>query len=64
MKLTRTEVMKLAAEAQVDPRTVTKIYNGEKSRRILVRERVEAAARSLGLPGPPVPLESCQEGGK
>ena len=52
MALTRHEVLKIAAEAQVDPRTVEKIYEGRASKG-LVRERVIVAAKKLKLVAPP-----------
>ena len=48
-KLTKQQILQLAAEAQVDPRTVTKIYDGKPSKMIAVRERVEAAAKKLKI---------------
>lgn len=53
MKLTTKQVMQIAAEASTDPRTVTKIYEGGKSRK-LVRERVVEAAKKLKMPNAPV----------
>lgn len=49
--LTRQQVLKLAGEASVDPRTVSRIYDGKKSLG-LVFDRVAAAAKKLKLPVP------------
>jgi len=51
MKLTRREVLRLAAEAQCDPRTVVHIYDGKESKQI-VRERVVAAAKKFKIQVP------------
>lgn len=53
MKLTEQQVRQVAAEAMVDPRTVSKIYAGAKSK-AMVRERVVSAAKKLRVPAPPV----------
>ncbi len=50
MKLTRQQIFAIAGEAQVDPRTVAKIYEGKPSKMKLVRERVMAAAKRLKMP--------------
>jgi DNA-binding LacI/PurR family transcriptional regulator len=55
-KLTQQQVLQVAGEAAVDPRTVKRIYAGEKSPK-LVRERVEAAAKKLKLVAPPSSVE-------
>jgi hypothetical protein len=52
MKLTRAQVLQLAAEAQVDPRTIINLYEGGSSK-ALVRERVVAAAKKLKMPTVP-----------
>ena len=46
------DVMRLAGEADCDPRTVVSIYDGAPSRK-RTRGRIEAAARKLRLPLPP-----------
>jgi hypothetical protein len=50
--LSRKQVLQLAAEAQVDPRTIENIYKGEPSKG-LVRSRVEEAAKKLKFVAPP-----------
>lgn len=52
VELTQQQVLQVAGEAAVDPRTVKRIYAGEKSPK-LVRERVEAAAKKLRIAAPP-----------
>lgn len=52
-KLDRKQVLQLAAEAECDPRTVAKIYDG-RAARDLVRQRVAKAAKKLRMPAPPV----------
>lgn len=52
MKVTAQQVLQIAAEAMTDHRTVSKIYEGGSSRK-LVRERVAMAAKKLKLPAPP-----------
>jgi len=52
MKLTREQILHLAGVASADPRTVERLYEGERTQR-LVRERIEAAAKKLKLPKPP-----------
>ena len=51
--LTRQQVLHLAAEAVVDPRTVEKIYAGGEVRGKLVRARVVDAALKLKCGAPP-----------
>ena len=51
--LTRQQVLHLAAEAVVDPRTVEKIYAGGEVRGKLVRARVVDAALKLKYGAPP-----------
>jgi DNA-binding NarL/FixJ family response regulator len=46
--ITRKETMQIATEAQVDPRTVTRIYSGATSK-LSVYERVVAAAKKLKI---------------
>lgn len=46
--MTKTEAMKIAAEAMVDVRTVQRWSHGEEMR-TLTRERIEAAVKLLGL---------------
>lgn len=53
MTLTSHQVLQIAAEAAADVRTVRKLYAGGRSPS-LVRGRIEAAAKKLKLPGPPV----------
>jgi hypothetical protein len=53
MALTRQQVLHLAAEAVVDPRTVEKIYAGGEVRGELVRARVVDAALKLKYGAPP-----------
>jgi DNA-binding LacI/PurR family transcriptional regulator len=50
-KLTRQQKLQLAAEAQVDPRTVTRIYDGQSTKEMIL-ERVVAAAKKLGFSTP------------
>jgi hypothetical protein len=49
MKLTAKQILQIAAEAMADPRTVKRIYSGEKSLQ-LVKDRVAAAAKRLRMP--------------
>lgn len=51
-KLSGSNKRALAVEAQVDPRTVSKVYAGL-TVQPLFRQRIEAAAKTLGLPAPP-----------
>ena len=53
MSLTREQILNLAGAAMADPRTVQRVYQGEKTQ-ALVRERIEAAAKKLKFPKPPV----------
>jgi len=50
--ITPPDRVRIAAQATVDPRTVMRIYAGERATPN-VRDRVERAARDLGLPPPP-----------
>lgn len=52
-KLTRAEVLRLAAESAHDPRTVVKACRGESTD--LSRARIEAAATRLGISLPKKP---------
>jgi hypothetical protein len=52
MQLTVAQVLKLAAEAQADPRTIRKIYSSGVTK-LVVYERVIDAAKRLKLPLPP-----------
>lgn len=54
--MTDKDMMRIAAEAACDPRTVASVYDGRPSRR-LVRGRIEAAAKKLKLPAPPKPTQ-------
>ncbi len=51
-KITRGDVLRIAAEAMADPRTVARIYEGKKSI-ALVHLRVAEAAKRLKLAAPP-----------
>lgn len=48
MKITREQALRIAAEAQVDPRTVIAISEGKKSKAIVL-ERVLVAAKKLRI---------------
>jgi hypothetical protein len=55
-KLSRADILRIAAESSHDPRTVVKACKGEGT--TLSRARIEAAAARLGiaLPGAPAPV--------
>jgi hypothetical protein len=53
MKLTRQQLMKVAAEAGADPRTVVRLYDGNQVRG-LVGDRILAAIELLKFPKPPM----------
>ena len=53
--ITVQQIRRIAAEAMVDHRTVTRVYSGLLTRP-LVRERVVTAAKKLKMPAPP-PLD-------
>lgn len=55
--MTNQDMMRIAAEAGCDPRTVASVYDRRPSRK-LVRERIEAAAKKLKFPTPPLPTSS------
>lgn len=50
--LTKQQILQLAAEACVDPRTIARIYDGQQSK-MMVLERVADAAKTLKIPAPP-----------
>lgn len=50
-EITPKQILQIAAEAMADPRTVKRIYSGEKSQQ-LVKDRVAAAAKKLKMPVP------------
>lgn len=52
VRMTARDIMRIAAEAACDPRTVENVYDGRPSKR-LVRERIEAAAKTLNILAPP-----------
>ena len=56
-RLAAHDYVRIAAEGTVDPRTVRRIYEGERSSST-TRERVRQAAETLGLPPPPERRES------
>ena len=53
MKITKAQLLKSAGEAEVDPRTVARVYEGKPTRG-LVRGRIEAAAKKLKMPAVPM----------
>lgn len=53
----RATCLRIAAEAEVDPRTVAKFLRGERTSG-LARARIERAARALGLAAPPAAADA------
>jgi DNA-binding LacI/PurR family transcriptional regulator len=49
----RKDILRIAAEASVDPRTVRSTYDGSKPTRELTLARITEAAKKLKLPAPP-----------
>jgi hypothetical protein len=60
--LTRSQVLRVAAEAQVDPRTVRRYADGQNVRG-LPAERIAAALVQLGLKGGPETGGAVPDGG-
>ena len=60
LKLTTQQKLQIAAEAMADPRTISRIYTGKPTLK-MVRERIITAAKKLGLPLPP-PTSNTKKG--
>jgi|GEM_PF-6584151 len=54
MQITPRDTVRIAARAEVTPRTVSRAYNGCRTYDT-TRARIERAARELELPPPPPP---------
>lgn len=56
LRMNDRDIMRIAAEAGCDPRTVARAYDGQPyNSRKLSRSRIEEAARKLKLEPPPKP---------
>jgi DNA-binding LacI/PurR family transcriptional regulator len=57
MMPSRKDILLIAAEASVDPRTVRTVYDNKPTRELTLA-RINAAAKKLKLPLPPAPKGS------
>ena len=59
--ITAKQRFRISAETGLDPRTVERVYRGEKPTRGVARDLVETAAKNLGYPAPPPPPTPTKE---